>query len=66
MYVHRLDVRLARLPLCFDAGFALSNALAIFDATECAVCSSFLSAMIEGSRNEKCNCSGNGAGLPLA
>jgi hypothetical protein len=36
----------------FSVGFTLSNALAIFDATECAVCSSFLSAMSEAPQKE--------------
>src|SRR5215467_10749125 len=35
------------------SGFTLSNDLAIFDATECAVCSSFLSAMIEDPQSQK-------------
>lgn len=38
---------MALRPRLFGSGFTLSNALAIFDATECAVCSSFLSATIQ-------------------
>jgi hypothetical protein len=36
----------------FGSGFTLSNALAIFDASECAVYSSFLSAMIQTPQTE--------------
>jgi hypothetical protein len=36
----------------FDLGASVNNALAIFDATECAVCSSFLSAMTEAPQTE--------------
>jgi hypothetical protein len=44
-----------RLPFrrdAFRSGFTLSNALAIFDATECAVCSSFLSAITEAPQTQ--------------
>ena len=45
-----LPLRLRRGSLV--SGFTLSNAWAIFDATECAVCSSFLSAMTEAPQTE--------------